>query len=89
MLTKKPDYTLARSLEGIPVVDLREGSPAALAGVRNGDVILCVNGVRTRDAEAYLDAKELRRDGMEVVLYRDGEAHTLEMIFQREVREVV
>jgi S1-C subfamily serine protease len=51
------------------------GTPAALAGVRYGDIVLWVNGQRTRSLGDYVEAKALRTDGMNVVVFRSGEEH--------------
>ena len=48
------------------------GSPAARAGIRYGDVLLSVNGRRTKTVVDYIEAKDLRRDGMEIVVFRSG-----------------
>ena len=48
MLPRKSLFALAKALEGLPVLGALEGTPAARAGVRYGDVLLEVNGVRTR-----------------------------------------
>ncbi len=58
------------------------GSPAADAGVRYGDVLLSVNGVRTKTASDYVEAKALRDDGMKVVLFRDGAELHLDLVYR-------
>lgn len=73
MIARKSLFELARALEGIPVLGALEGTPAARAGVRYGDVLLSVNGMRTRSIEDYVEAKGLRADGMEIVVFRSGE----------------
>ena len=57
------------------------GSPAARAGVRYGDVLISVNGVRTRTIVDYLRAKALRVDGMEIVVFRGGAESTRDLEF--------
>lgn len=58
-----------------------EGTPAARAGVRWGDIVLEVNGVATRNWGDYIEAKDRRKDGMAVVLFRNGVVTTLDLVF--------
>ena len=48
MIAKRTLFELAKTLDGLPVLGCLAGSPAALAGVRYGDILLSVNGQRTR-----------------------------------------
>jgi hypothetical protein len=41
--------------------------------VRYGDVLLSVNGVRTRTIDEYFQARKRRAGAAEVVLFRDGQ----------------
>ena len=72
MLQRKSFFALAKALEGLPILGVLEGTPAARAGVRYGDVLLSVNGVRTRTITDYVEAKNLRADGMNIVVFRSG-----------------
>ncbi|NUP06593.1 MAG: PDZ domain-containing protein [Polyangiaceae bacterium] len=72
MIGKASLFALAKALEGIPVLGALSGSPAARAGIRYGDVLLAVNGKRTRTVGDYVEAKALRSDGMEIVVFRTG-----------------
>lgn len=49
------------------------GSPSRLLGVRYGDVLLSVNGVRTRTIDEYFQARKQRAGAVEIVLFRDGQ----------------
>jgi S1-C subfamily serine protease len=73
MIARKSLFTLAQALEGIPVLGALAGTPAAKAGVRYGDILLSVNGMRTRTVADYVEAKNLRKEGMEIVVFRSGE----------------
>ena len=57
MLTRRLIQLLARAEEGVPIWGCTPGSPAALAGLRYGDIVLSVNGRRTRSADEYVAAK--------------------------------
>lgn len=81
MIARKSLFALAKALEGIPVLGALEGTPAARAGVRYGDVLLSVNGMRTRSVEDYVEAKGLRADGMEIVVFRSGEERVTDLAY--------
>jgi hypothetical protein len=49
--------------------------------MRYGDIILSVNGKRTRNAQEYVAARELRSEGVELVVFRDGQELTLQLAF--------
>jgi S1-C subfamily serine protease len=72
MIPKTSLFALAKALEGIPVLGSLSGTPAARAGIRYGDILLSVNGMRTRTVVDYVEAKALRSDGMDVVIFRTG-----------------
>lgn len=81
MIPKKSLFALAKALEGLPVLGALEGTPAARAGVRYGDVLLSVNGKRTRTVMDYVEAKNLRKDGMNIVVFRSGEETLTELTY--------
>jgi S1-C subfamily serine protease len=81
MIPRKSLFALAKALEGLPVLGALEGTPAARAGVRYGDVLLSVNGVRTRTVSDYVEAKNLRTDGMACVVFRSGEERITELAY--------
>ena len=72
MMSKRALCQLAKALEGLPVLGCLEGRPAARAGIRYGDVLLSVNGRRTKNFVDYLEARDLCPVGMDVVVFRDG-----------------
>lgn len=82
MTPKKSVLDLASSLEGVPILATLPDSPASRAGIRYGDILLEVNGVRTRTWVDYLEAKDLREGGMEVVVFRAGQEATLRLAFE-------
>ena len=79
MIAKRTLFELAKALDGLPVIGCLQGTPAALAGVRYGDILLSVNGMRTKTLGDYLEAKALRADGMDVVIFRQGHEEPIEL----------
>jgi len=73
---------LATVLEGIPVWGCLPGSVAQSAGIQYGDVVLAVNGKRTKGLDDYLAARELRDDGAEIVVFRNGVEQTIDLVFR-------
>ena len=73
MIARESLFQLAKALGGLPILGCVSGTPAALAGVRYGDILLEVNGRPTRTFADYLAAKALRSDGMSIVVFRAGE----------------
>jgi C-terminal processing protease CtpA/Prc len=56
--------------------------------MRYGDIILSVNGKPTRNAKEYVEARKLRAEGAELVVFRDGREITIELAFSTDRREV-
>ncbi len=84
MIPKRSVFALAKALDGIPVLGTLEGTPAAQAGIRYGDVLLSVNGMRTRNMFDYVEAKALRSDGMEIIVFRGGAEQKRELTYEGE-----
>jgi S1-C subfamily serine protease len=81
LIAKSSLFALAKALEGIPVLGALSGTPAARAGIRYGDVLLSVNGKRTRTVMDYVEAKALRDDGMDIVVFRTGEERIANLVY--------
>jgi len=88
MLPKKSLFALAKALEGLPVLGALEGTPAARAGVRYGDVLLEVNGIRTRTVMDYVVAKNVRADGMSIIIFRSGTESITELAYDSPARSL-
>ena len=81
MIPKKSLYAMAKALEGLPVLGSLAGTPAARAGIRYGDILLEVNGRRTTTMIEYIQARDLRADGMDVLVFRAGEQQVLSLTY--------
>lgn len=63
--------------EGIPVWFCFPGSPAQRAGVREGDRLLSVNGMRMGDVFDYVTARGLDSKRISLTLLRGNNVHDL------------
>lgn len=75
---------------GVDVGPVHEGSPAAAAGLRTGDVITAVGGYTlTGGADQFRTAVAARRPGdtMAITVWRDGGPIDLAVEFPRDVAE--
>lgn len=67
-----PDYQA--EVRGVRVGGVREGSPADLAGIEEGDVLVELAGLPVEDAQSYTEALDQQRIGATVpVKVRRGE----------------
>lgn len=82
MIPRKSLFSLAEALDGLPVLGALSGTPAHRAGVRYGDILLSVNGKRVRTVTDYVEAKNLRTDGMDVVVFRSGEERVITLSYE-------
>ena len=71
---------------GIPVLSCLPGSPAERAGVRRGDRLLVVNGVRMGTVDDYLTARAIDRRGLTMTLQRGNEIHEVALAFDFDER---
>lgn len=76
-----PDYSF--SGEGFRIEGVREGQPAAMAGMQGGDIILQMGGVEIRDIYNYMEILGEFEKGEEVNLsvLRDGNELELTVTF--------
>lgn len=61
-----------KTSNGVPVLGLLKNSPAYLAGVRDGDLIVEVNGQAIYTLGDYVEAKGLREGSQQMTLRREG-----------------
>jgi S1-C subfamily serine protease len=79
MLSRTQLNKLAESLQGIAVWGCLPGSLGQRAGVGYGDIVLSVNGVRTSNMDEYLQARTLRDDVIQLVVFRNGAEVSVEI----------
>lgn len=75
----------ASQFDGIPVWFCFPGSPADRAGVREGDRLLFVNGVRMDGIEDYLNARERDRMRMSITIKRGNTIKDLTFDFDEPI----
>jgi hypothetical protein len=63
---------LATLLGGVPISGCLEGSPAARAGLRYGDVVLAINGVPTASWADFFQARRRATDPVLARIFRQG-----------------
>lgn len=72
-----PDYQAGA--DGVTVGGVREGGPAATAGIQEGDVILALNGIRVTDAQSYTEALDEQKVGATVPVQIQRGSEKLEL----------
>jgi len=82
-MTKRSELDqLAKILGGILIWRCARHGNAARAGVQDGDIVLDVNGVRTKTIEEFRRARRLRAQGATLLLFRQGRELTVEVPFE-------
>lgn len=79
MVTPADLSRLATALGGVPVSGCLEGSPAARAGIRYGDVMLAINGQPTASWSEFFLARTTSPDLVTVRVFRQGAEFDVKM----------
>ena len=68
-------------LDGRGIAEVRPGTPAAEAGLQNGDVVTEVDGESVESADELRQLIDAKRPGdqVELTVQRDGDTQTLEV----------
>lgn len=72
-MNHKQIASLAEALGGVPVWGCLPGSPSHAAGIRAGDILLEVNGLRVKDISDYVKARDVGLGELAIRLFRDGQ----------------
>lgn len=72
-----------QAFRGLPVLALSPGSVAERAGVRPGDRVLIANGQRVDSLDAYVAARRIHADRVELTLQRGSDILDMVLIFDR------
>jgi putative serine protease PepD len=75
------DVATDRSVDGARIMSVPEGTPAARAGLREGDRVVAVDGKRVTDGISLIVAIRSHRPGqtVELVVVRGGDRRTVEV----------
>ena len=70
---------IANGTDGVRLTQVRQGTPAAKAGLQSGDIVTAVGGQRVRSADELGQAIDARKPGDKVTLTytRGGQSHTV------------
>jgi putative serine protease PepD len=70
---------IANGTDGVRLTQVRQGTPAAKAGLQSGDVVTAVGGQRVRSADEVGQAIDAKKPGDKVTLTytRGGQSHTV------------
>jgi S1-C subfamily serine protease len=79
MVTPSELSRLATALGGVPVSGCLEGSPAARAGIRYGDVMLAIDGKPTASWAEFFQARSLLPGLVTVRVFRQGAEFDVKM----------
>lgn len=81
MISPRSLERLAEIYGGILVLGSLPDTPAAHHGLRYGDILTKVNGVRTSKVTDFFRARALDREAMSLEFVRDGEHRSLTLRF--------
>jgi hypothetical protein len=78
----RPDYQADK--EGVSVVEVSEGGPAAKGGIKKDDRIVELGGKKVKDLESYMELLQGRKRGetLEVGVIRDGKKQTIKLVLE-------
>lgn len=71
---------------GLYVAQVQQGSPAEMQGIRPGDVLTSFNGTAVTELDTLrqlLDAPNQATSPAQLVLYQDGQYHTLTLLYEK------
>jgi aminopeptidase YwaD len=74
-----PDVTYDGS-EGMPVMFVTEGKPAAVGGVQKGDIIVSIEGKNVGNVYDYMSRLEQLKEGMDIVVTVKREEDLLDLV---------
>lgn len=76
-----PDVTYEGN-EGMPVMFVTEGKPAAVGGIQNGDVITAIEGKSVGNVYDYMNRLDQLKEGMSIVVTVMRNADQLELVIR-------
>lgn len=74
-----PDVTY-EGTEGMPVMFVTEGKPAAVGGIQKGDLIVAIEGKSVGNVYDYMNRLDQLKEGMDIVVTVNREGSILELV---------
>ena len=74
-----PDVTYDGS-EGMPVMFVTEGKPAAVGGIQKGDIIVSIEGKNVGNVYDYMSRLGQLKEGMDIVVTVKREGDLLDLV---------
>lgn len=82
-MDKKTVDEMGEIVKGVPVYVSFKGQPAFNAGIRQGDIIIAVNGMKTPTADEYIEAAKLDDEKRIIQVWRNGQELTFELSLKK------
>ena len=73
---------LAAALGGLPVLGCLEGSPAAEAGMRYGDILLALDDMPISSWNDFIEARSKSKGGFVARIFREGEELAITVVLR-------
>jgi predicted metalloprotease with PDZ domain len=71
---------------GLPIMGCLKGSPADLAGIRYGDILLSINGTPTPSWSAFFQARRQCKGSIVVRVFRQGAEFDVRMVLPEAIK---
>src|SRR5215813_9055977 len=77
---------IADAMGGLPIMGCLKGSPADLAGIRYGDILLSINGTPTPSWSEFFQARRQSKGSILVRVFRQGAEFEVRMALPEAIK---